>query len=118
MNILHLSTSDIGGGAARAAYRLHSGLGLLGHESRMLVLKKQGDDKSVTKLNWSDDYILRFKRSRLKKKIERDFTPYKFTLPPGFEIFSDDRSDTAFDLNRQIPTNVDLINLHWDRRFD
>jgi hypothetical protein len=30
MRIVHLSTSDVGGGAARAAYRLHTGLLRLG----------------------------------------------------------------------------------------
>ena len=40
MRILHLSTADIGGGAARAAFRLHTGLQRLGHQSQMLVLKR------------------------------------------------------------------------------
>jgi hypothetical protein len=37
MRLIHLSTSDSAGGAARAAYRVHSGLLRLGHDSRMLV---------------------------------------------------------------------------------
>ena len=32
MRIVHLSTSDSGGGAFRAAFRLHTGLRRLGHE--------------------------------------------------------------------------------------
>lgn len=46
-NILILSTSDIGSGAARAAYRLHKGLQSLGHSSLMLVQNKFGDDHTV-----------------------------------------------------------------------
>ena len=37
MRILHINTYDIGGGAARAAYRLHTGLRCLGHMSHLLV---------------------------------------------------------------------------------
>ncbi len=47
MQILHLSTSDIGGGAAIAAYRLHKGLQQLGVASQMLVEKKLSDDRAV-----------------------------------------------------------------------
>ena len=37
MKIVHISTADNSGGAARAAYRLHRGLRSAGHESRMMV---------------------------------------------------------------------------------
>jgi glycosyltransferase involved in cell wall biosynthesis len=47
MNILHLSSFDIVGGAARAAYRIHQGLQLIGEDSRMLVQYKVGNDESV-----------------------------------------------------------------------
>jgi glycosyltransferase involved in cell wall biosynthesis len=112
MKILHLSTNDINGGAARAAFRLHTGLLRLGHESSMLVLKRSSTETSVRQLKWSDDWVTRFRRSRRRKKIRRDFDPYRSTLPPGFEAFSDDRSDAAFDLVEQLPP-CDVINLHW-----
>ncbi|MEO0769603.1 MAG: glycosyltransferase family 4 protein [Cyanobacteria bacterium J06649_4] len=47
MNVLHLSTSDIEGGAARAAYRLHQGLTEAGVSSNMLVRAKQSSDEKV-----------------------------------------------------------------------
>lgn len=47
MKILLLNASDIEGGAARAAYRLHQGLLGEGVESRMLVQTKSGDDPYV-----------------------------------------------------------------------
>ncbi len=78
----------------------------------MLVLKRQSGDKTVSKLNWSNDLTTRFKRRRRVRQIQRDFDPYKATLPPGFEIFSDDRSDAGYDLIRQIPP-CDILNLHW-----
>jgi glycosyltransferase involved in cell wall biosynthesis len=47
MNLLHLSTSDLGGGAARSAYRLHQGLQAIGLTSRMLVHTRLSDDPQV-----------------------------------------------------------------------
>jgi glycosyltransferase involved in cell wall biosynthesis len=47
MKPLLVNTSDIHGGAARAAYRLHQGLQQIGIESKMLVQKKISSDVSV-----------------------------------------------------------------------
>ena len=47
MKILHLNTSDISDGAARAVYRLHRGLIVLGVDSKMLVQTKLSDDRTV-----------------------------------------------------------------------
>lgn len=41
MNILHINTFDNKGGAARAAYRIHSSLKEIGVSSEMLVAKKK-----------------------------------------------------------------------------
>jgi hypothetical protein len=47
MKILLLNATDIIGGAARAAYRIHKGLQDLGMDSSMLVQTKASDDRSV-----------------------------------------------------------------------
>jgi glycosyltransferase involved in cell wall biosynthesis len=47
MRVLHLNTSDLYGGASRAAYRLHTGLQRIGVDSNMLVQFKQGTDPCV-----------------------------------------------------------------------
>lgn len=47
LKVLHLSTFDITGGAARAAYRLHTGLQGIDINSWMLVQTKKGDDWRV-----------------------------------------------------------------------
>ncbi len=47
MKILHLSTHDIIGGAAIAAYRIHHGLRKLGIDSQMLVNHRHSADPSV-----------------------------------------------------------------------
>jgi hypothetical protein len=49
MNVLHLNTSDINGGAARAAYRLHQGLQSICVTSQMLVQDQVSDDSTVVK---------------------------------------------------------------------
>ncbi|MGL5082245.1 MAG: glycosyltransferase family 4 protein [Microcoleaceae cyanobacterium] len=47
MKILHLNSTDIEGGAARAAYRLHCGLRSAGVNSKILVRAKSSIDKTV-----------------------------------------------------------------------
>ena len=47
MKITHISTSDIKGGAARAAHRLHLGLRAEGQTSRMLVGYKDSSDPEI-----------------------------------------------------------------------
>ncbi len=59
--MLHISESDVAGGAGRAAYKLHSGLNGLGHRSRMLVGRK------VT----SDVHVRRLKRNLLWRTLDR-----------------------------------------------
>jgi len=47
MKIAHLAYSDGGGGAFKAAYRIHKSLRQLGQESSMLVSKRVGNDPDV-----------------------------------------------------------------------
>ena len=47
MKILNLSTYDLQGGAARAAYRLHQGLRLIKLDSWMMVQTQTSDDSTV-----------------------------------------------------------------------
>lgn len=46
-SIVHFSTADNEGGSARSAYRIHTGLRKLGHNSKMLVGKKVTNDPDV-----------------------------------------------------------------------
>jgi glycosyltransferase involved in cell wall biosynthesis len=50
LKILHLSHTDYGAGAGRAAYRIHQSLLKLGLDSRMLVADKRTDDPTVSGL--------------------------------------------------------------------
>src|ERR687883_579943 len=54
MNVLHISDSDTGGGAARTAWTIHTGLRRLGHGSRMLVGRPLSGDEDVRSIKRSD----------------------------------------------------------------
>ena len=111
MRIVHLSTADSGGGAFRAAYRLHTGLSRLGHDSRMLVLRKGTGDAKVAPLRARGDFVGRWRRRLRNRRVWRDYEQYRPTLPKGIEPFSDCRSP-YFEVVEQLPA-CDVINLHW-----
>jgi glycosyltransferase involved in cell wall biosynthesis len=116
MRILHLSTHDIRGGAARAAFRVHTALRRAGHDSTMLVAHRDSDDPTVTALVRSMDLSTRLRRRVRQSRIRREFAGYQATRPTGLEPFSDDRSQHALDLVRQLPP-CDVIHLHWVAGF-
>src|SRR5262245_19724502 len=116
MKIVHISTEDISGGAARATYRLHRGLRRLGHESFMMVRNRQSDDPTVLPFEPASDLPSRVSRRLRREWLSRAFREYSHSAPTGCEIFSDDRSEYSGDLARQIPS-CDVINLHWIARY-
>jgi glycosyltransferase involved in cell wall biosynthesis len=66
MKILHLSTHDNFGGAARATNRIHKALELVGIESKMRVVNKFTSDKNVS--NWYSKTILKKIRYELYQR--------------------------------------------------
>ena len=102
MKVLHLSTSDIEGGAARAAYRLHQGLKTIGVDSQMLVRAKGSLDDTVivkqdalTKLGPITNRLpLRLYQERDRKMFSAQWFP-----------------DTIASSVNHI--NPDIINMHW-----
>lgn len=120
MKITIVNTFANRGGAARAAYRLHSGLRHIGHESVMYV--QHGKGTSVVNFN---PRISQPVSMSLPARIWRRFRPKakEFTLaqydksrPPGLEIFSEVRSQFGSDIMADMPT-CDVINLHWVAGF-
>jgi glycosyltransferase involved in cell wall biosynthesis len=102
MKVLHLSTSDIDGGAARAAYRLHRELNELGMSSKMLVRDKQTSSYAViretsliTKLGPMTG------RWPLRKYLERDRVMF------SSQWFKDDLSAKVLEID------PDVVHLHW-----
>ncbi len=105
MKILHLSRSDMGGGAARGAYWLHNALQQAGIDSNMLVATKSSEDARVTGSSGTISkllYELRFKLDLLPLSIfykqNRDFS---ISWVPS-------------NITSQIQKiNPDIINIHW-----
>lgn len=111
MRITHISTYDSAGGAARAAYRLHTGLLALGQESKLLVQQKGTDDDTVLLFSPPRDVPTRFRRM-IKRRLLRDRRKPLSSRPAGSTFMSDDRSEHNGDALRQVPPS-DVLNLHW-----
>jgi glycosyltransferase involved in cell wall biosynthesis len=102
MNVLHLSTSDIEGGAARAAYRLHQGLQTANITSKMLVRAKVSPDQTVI----ADKSVL--------TKLGPPAGSLPLRLYPKHErsLFSPQWFPDAL-LPRVRSLDPDIIHLHW-----
>lgn len=102
MKILHISTSDLDGGAARAAYRLHQGLLRDGVESQMLVRAKISPDKTV----------IRHKPLLAQIGSKVDGFPLRFYPKRDRSMFSVQwfPDNIAAQVKK---INPDIINLHW-----
>lgn len=106
MKVLHLSTHDTGGGAARAAYRLHTGLGGIGLQSQMLVQEKYSSDKTVIAPE------IRLFQGIAKAKLTFEALPLKFySQKQNTPFFIQWLPDRIIPQVAQI--NPDIINLHW-----
>ena len=85
MNVLHINSADNIGGAARAAYRLHTGLQQLGVVSRMLVKEKATSDPDVQLLQSSGPFIKLVDRAARVAtgllSLQYLFYPSSFGLP-------------------------------------
>lgn len=114
--VMHLSTSDLGGGAARAAFRLHQSLKIEGEDSQMFVADRQSHDPLVHHFHPSDGLRQRVSRAAWKEFLRRQQSRYQETRPQGCEHFRDDRSVYGGDLLDQMP-HADIINLHWVADF-
>lgn len=106
MKVLHLSTSDIDGGAARAAFRLHQGLLGSGVRSQMLVQTKYGKDSLVS---GSDTQIGRFV-SKLKYVVD--------SMPAIFSRRSRGATFSPANFPDRVARHTsgiapDIIHLHW-----
>ena len=63
MNILHIGTSDISGGAAKASWRLHKALLSKGHDSKMLVGIKKSESHDVNQFPSNQGFSYRMVNS-------------------------------------------------------
>ncbi|WP_194091527.1 glycosyltransferase family 4 protein [Vibrio hibernica] len=107
MKILIVNTSDIDGGAARAAYRLHQSLLSKKIDSQMLVQNKLSDDASVIG-----------PRNRLEKvkgilKSFFDSIPVKFYKRKIPTLFSVSWVSSKSIVNQINIIQPDIVHLHW-----
>lgn len=112
MKVVHLSTYDLKGGAALSAYRLHRGLLRIGQESSMLVKVRSSQDPTVAEFALPMDLPRRWRRWSRRRAIVRSAQPYAKNRPPGFELFSEDRTPYGGAVLEQVPP-CEVMNLHW-----
>lgn len=112
MKIVHLSSVDVMGGAARSAYRLHQGLQRIGWSSTMFVMDKTCPDQTIVRFDRPHGLVARVKGCMRREVIARDFAQYRASRPLWCEAFSDDRSRFQSTMLAQIP-QCDVVNLHW-----
>ncbi len=103
MKIVHLSSGDLDGGAARGAYWLHRALRESGMDSRMLVQNKLSDDPSVLAYGtaWQNRLARRADKLPLrlyKRRQDVIFSPATLVRPVQRAV------------NALAP---DIVNLHW-----
>ncbi len=102
MKILHLSTSDIEHGAARAAYRLHRGLSLRKTNSQMLVRAKFSLDSTVIA-----DRAIRTKLAPPLSNLPLRLAPHRKRKLFSTQWFPDVLNPKILQID------PDLVHLHW-----
>ncbi len=106
MRIVHLATTDIGGGAAIASYRLHQGLVRLGVDSEMIVAQKLTDDPRVH----GPQTLVEKLMPRLAHHIDQ--MPRRFLQTANQSLLSPAWIGSNA-LKRAHALKPDVINLHW-----
>lgn len=115
MKVLLCNTTDISGGAARAAYRLLTGLKKAGVNARMLVMDKKSTDKSVLKVSdYHDDYnILERNIRKIIRKILVKIRNRKWNRYPNrLKVLSHDITFSGLN-NTLSKIDIDILHLHW-----
>ena len=116
MRFVHVATNDIAGGAARAAYRIHSGLRKIGYDSVMFVARRTSDDPTVVQYRPPMDLCNRAYRVARGRYVEHSLLRYEAARLVGYDNFTDDRALCGRDWFKQLPS-CDVINLHWIAGF-
>jgi glycosyltransferase involved in cell wall biosynthesis len=102
MRVAHVSTFDGFGGAARAAHRLHAGLGSVGAESAMFVRTRTMDDASVHGMGSPLTTLRQVVEEAALRRWPRR-RPGPFSLSPLPERV----------LHHVLGWRPDVVNLHW-----
>jgi glycosyltransferase involved in cell wall biosynthesis len=111
IKVLHVAYSDIGGGAARAAFRIHKSLlsqkGKIEIQSSMRVINKVSQDSTVNGNRPKyESFLWRLLRPSLLIKYYKGFVLGKRT---AFSV-AWPKTGLGKEINNQ---SVDIIHLHW-----
>jgi len=115
MKILHISTFDTLGGAAKAAYRLHRGLLEIGEDSEVLVKRKTS----------TDDSIFCIGQTKSCEEFEDGDFSGRVIQEHYINLHRTEISDTIFSFAYPgydvsvlpVVKTADIINLHWIARY-
>ena len=107
MKILIVNTSDIQGGAARAAYRLHKALFASGVDSQMLVQDKSSDDYTVIGGN------TKVQKAMAKLRPTIDSLPVRRYKNRTKTLFSPSWFGFSGIVDKINEINPDIVHLHW-----
>lgn len=107
MKVLIISTRDIVGGAARAAFRLYKGLQRIGVDASMLVLSKTSDEREVISPRTKKEIAL----SKIYPSINGMVLNFLYGKNQR-RVFS--TSITPYNIDEKIKEmNPDIVNFHW-----
>ncbi len=107
MKILIVNTSDIQGGAARSAYRLHQALLEYNIDSKMLVQNKMSDDFTVIGAATKIEKVLYKLNPYIDSILTRTYKNKTKT------IFSTSLFSFSNIVNKINNLNPDIVHLHW-----
>ncbi|MCS6206982.1 glycosyltransferase family 4 protein [Shewanella baltica] len=106
MKVLHVSHSDISGGAARAAYRLHRAQLAADIDSRMLVRSKKSDDWTVQGPVSPIEKLVNIVRGAIGQQLMRLQRSQNVNFHSGDLL----PSNLAKNINA---SDADVVHLHW-----
>ncbi len=107
MKILIVNTSDIQGGAARAAYRLYRSLLANNVDCQMLVQSKSSDDFTVIGSMTKLEKVMKLLRPRVDK-LPVNFYKHRTKTP-----FSTSWLPSGHLVKKINAINPDIVHLHW-----
>lgn len=117
MRVVHVSTTDVKGGAARAAHRLHQGFDETAVNSRMYVRKKLSALDAVLQFCPDKSLYGECKRVFRYARIQKDYFPRYVSRPWSTgDLVNDDRTRFCGEVVDQLPP-ADIYNLHWVAGF-
>ena len=109
MNILHLSTSDIGG-AGKAACRLHQNLLEIGLHSKLMVSNRKSED----------DGVIGFNGQKQIPKFRNDMSKFLLKLSSNAKYYFQNQTKSPIrvqDIYHKMPFRPDVIVAHWVSNF-